>query len=112
MAHGGPAPRAGDIALAAALSFHNMVMSGGVDHALDMLTPEQLTAAAAGYRYLQLDDVAELVGQARSALAGEDDDRLAELDARYNDLTPRDQTLGDQFAAALQKRPHDFAPVT
>jgi hypothetical protein len=110
MADGGPTPRRGDTALSAALRLHNMVMSGGLDHTLGVLTPEALASAADGFRYLLLGDVAELVEQAHDA-AG-DDDLLDELDARYSALIPRDQVIGDQFEALLQQRPNDFAPVS
>lgn len=110
MAGGGPAPRRGDTALSAALRLHNLVMSGGLDHALDVLTPEDFASAADGFRYLRLSEVAELVEQAHDA-AG-DDDLLEELDARYSALIPRDQVIGDQFEDLLQQRPNDFAPAS
>src|SRR6185295_1996960 len=94
LAGGGPAPRAGDEALSAALRLHNMIMSGGLDHALDVLTPEDFASAASGFRYLQLSDVAELVELAQGAPT---DDLLEELDVRYSALIPRDQVIGDQF---------------
>ena len=109
MAGGGPAPAPGDTALSAALRLHNMIMSGGLDHALDVLTPADFASAASGFRYLQLTDVAELVEQAQGAPS---DDLLEELDARYNALIPRDQVISDQFAALLQQRPDDFAPAS
>lgn len=40
-----------------------MIMSGGLDHALDVLAPEDFASAAGGFRYLQLRDVAKLVEQ-------------------------------------------------
>ena len=106
---GGPAPRAGDEALSAALRLHNMIMSGGLDHALDVLTPEDFASAASGFRYLQLSDVAELVELAQG---GPTDDLLEQLDARYSALIPRDQVISDQFKALLQQRPDDFAPAS
>ena len=109
LAGGGPAPRAGDEALSAALRLHNMIMSGGLDHALDVLTPEDFASAASGFRYLQLSDVAELVEQAQGAPG---DDLLEELDVRYSALIPRDQVISDQFKALLQQRPDDFAPAS
>jgi len=110
MAGGGPTPRRGDTALSAALRLHNLVMSGGLDHALDVLTPEDFASAAAGFRYLRLSEVAELVEQAHDAAS--DDDLLEELDARYSALIPRDQVIGDQFEALLHQRPNDFAPAS
>lgn len=108
-AGGGPAPGPGDIALSAVLRLHDMIMSGGLDHALDVLTPEDFASAAGGFRYLQLSDVAELVEQVQGAPS---DDLLEELDARYRALIPRDQVIGDQFEALLQQRPGDFTPAS
>lgn len=69
------------------LRLHDMIMSGGLDHALDVLTSEDFAPAAGGFRYLQLNDVAELVEQARGAPS----DHLAEEpDARYSALIPQD----------------------
>jgi hypothetical protein len=109
LAGGGPAPRPGDEALSAALRLHNMIMSGGLDHALDVLTPEDFASAASGFRYLQLSDVAELVELAQGAPT---DDLLEQRDARYNALIPRDQVISDQFEALLQQRPDDFAAAS
>jgi hypothetical protein len=103
LADGGSAPRPGDNALSAALRLHNMIMSGGLDHALDVLTPEDFASAASGFRYLQLSDVAEQDAPT--------DDLLEQLDARYSALIPRDQVISDQFEARLQQRPDDFAPA-
>jgi hypothetical protein len=77
MAGGGPAPGPGDTALAAVLRLHNMIMSGGLDHALDVLAPDDFASAADGFRYLQLSNVAELVNQSQEA-PGDD---LQQLDA-------------------------------
>lgn len=108
MAGGGPAPGPGDAALAEALRLHNMIMSGGLDHALDVLTPEDFASAASGFRYLQLSDVAELVEQAQGATS---DDLLEEFDTRYSALIPQDQVIGVHLQALLQRRPDDFAPA-
>jgi hypothetical protein len=86
-----------------------MIMSGGLDHALNVLTPEDFASAASGFRYLQLSDVAELVEQAQRAPS---DDLLEELDDSYSALIPRDQVIGDQFEALLQQRADDFAPAS
>src|SRR5262245_65467162 len=96
LAAGGPAPGPGDTALSAALRLHNMIMNGGLDHALDVLTAEDFASAADGFRYLQLSDVAELVEQAQAAPG---DELLEQLDARYNALIPRDQVIGEKFEA-------------
>lgn len=111
VARGGPAPRAGDTALSSAMAFHNMVMSGGFDHAFDVLTPDQIAEASNGYRYLKFDSVAELIDRVPAALDAALDDQIEELEARYAALVPQDQTLADHFEAALRERPEDFAPV-
>ena len=109
---GGSTPRPGDAALSSALAFHNMVMSGGIDHAFDVLTSDQIAAAADGYRYLELQPIADLIGHVPAAIADEDDDRIEELDNEYGELVPLDQTLVERFEAALQRSPEDFAPIT
>jgi len=113
MAGGGAAPGPGDAALSTVLSFHSLVMNGGLDHALDMLTPDDLRAAVDGYRYLGMDSVAiaEVVRGATAALSDEDDDLLDELGARYDDLAS-DETIDHRFAALTTLRPDDFAPTT
>ena len=85
-------------------------MSGGLDHALDVLTPEDFASAADGFRYLRLDHVAGLVSD---ALSGAREDGLLEaLDARYNELIPRDAVIDDQLGILLTERPADFAPAS
>jgi hypothetical protein len=105
---GGPAPGPGDTALAAALRLHNMIMNGGLGHALDILTPEDFASAASGFRYLQLCDIAELLEQ---ALSTPSDNPLQDLDARSSTLIPQDQVIADQLQALLQHHPDDFAPA-
>ena len=61
MDDGGEEPRAGDRALADLLYAHGMVMNGGVHHALEVLTPDELKAAIAGFRYFSLGAVADLL---------------------------------------------------
>lgn len=48
----------GDRALTDLLYAHGLVMSGGVLHAKECMTNEELTDAEVGYRYFGLDDVA------------------------------------------------------
>ena len=78
------------------LRLHNMIMSGGLDHALDVLTPEDFVSAEGGFRYLQLNNVAELVEQAQGAPS----DHLAEeLEARFSALIPQDHVISDRLEA-------------
>src|SRR5262245_60540376 len=65
MSSGGPAPRQGDASLASVLGVHNLAMSGGLLNAVEEATPAQLDAAEAGYRWLQLDAAADVIGMVR-----------------------------------------------
>jgi hypothetical protein len=40
---------------------HGLVMNGGVEHAVECLTPEEFAATKEGYRYFELPDVAALL---------------------------------------------------
>jgi len=51
---GGPTPRKGDTMLASLLRVHGMIMSGGIEHALDTLTQQQYKVGVEGYRYFGL----------------------------------------------------------
>jgi hypothetical protein len=55
---GGPSPAKGDRALAALLLAHGLVMNGGVHHALRCMQPAELMAAAEGFSFFSLADVA------------------------------------------------------
>lgn len=110
--------QAGDLALAAVLRFHSAAMSGGVLDAVDSSELDALDAAAAGYEWLGLRDVAALVSDVRFQVANgalEDDDRSDELeassDARYADLLPTDAHLAAAFEARLVAEPGAFAEV-
>ena len=61
---GGPTPAEGDLALAALLRAHGVVMNGGVDHALEVLSAAELRAALAGYRYFGFEQIALLLEDA------------------------------------------------
>jgi hypothetical protein len=95
--------------LAAALRVHNMIMSGGLDHALDVLTLDNFTSAVTGFRYLRLYEAANLIESARETAS--DDTLREEFDARYDSLVPSDQTIGDHFEAVRADHPDDFAPT-
>src|SRR3546814_2272427 len=58
---GGTNPREGDKALASLLLLHGMAMNGGIDHAVEVLTPLEFSAALAGFRYFGLVRIAELL---------------------------------------------------
>lgn len=54
MAAGGLDPGDGDIAIASVLALHSLAMNGGLLDAVERLSPEQLAAADAGFRWLRL----------------------------------------------------------
>ena len=115
---GGTEPRQGDRALSDVLDLHNLAMSGGLLDAVERMTPEQLSAAQAGYRWLKLDPAAEVVAMVRREVdAGvlDDDDRAEALerhaDDEYGLVIPSDQTLVDAFHVRLAQEPDAFMPV-
>jgi hypothetical protein len=118
MSSGGPAPRQGDASLASVLGVHSLAMSGGLLNAVEQATPDQLDAAEAGYRWLQLDAAADVIGMVRREIetgALDDDDRADALeghaDDEYGQVVPTDQTLVDAFQARWIEVPDAFAAV-
>lgn len=73
---------AGDRALRNLLLVHGYVMNGGVFHALDCLSREELAAGVAGYRFFGFDELAALIQSSPSAGDEELDDELDEADNR------------------------------
>jgi hypothetical protein len=116
--------RAGDRALAGALLAHNIVMNGGVLHALQGMSPSERRDAAAGYRFFALTALAELfeLQVPEDDLDDADDDgedgaeseldRLeAELNQKYWATAADDQALWRAFEKKLAHEPGLFAPV-
>jgi hypothetical protein len=91
---------------------HGLVMNGGVEHAIESLTSEQLAAAKEAYRYFGLADVDAFFDVASSGLPdGEEPDAWdGALNARYNALIPDDSLLVERFEAVLCRNPSAFAP--
>lgn len=103
----------GDQLLWSLLRVHSIAMNGGLDHAVDHCTHDQVRDAAASFRYFAMDAVAELLTevQALSDLDAWDDSRAAQDDDRYNELIPRDEVIAQAFEAKLALVPSDFAPL-
>jgi hypothetical protein len=103
----------GDRALADLLRAHGLTMNGGVLHAVECLSAEELTDAQAGYRYFGLAEIASLVARARKLFETGDDLERHErqLDGHYADLIPSDSSLVECFEKQLQANPSDFAPL-
>ena len=103
----------GDRALADLLRAHGLAMNGGVLHAVECLTAEELTNAEAGYRFYGFAEVASLLTRARKLFeTGDDLERHEQqLDQQYAALIPSDSSLVECFEKRLQARPSDFAPL-
>ncbi len=109
--------RQGDASLASVLGVHSKAMSGGLLKAVEQAAPDQLDAAEAGYRWLQLDAAADVVAMVRREIetGALDDDRADTLaghaDDEYGQVVPTDQTLVGAFQSRLIEDPDAFAPV-
>ncbi|MEM6474059.1 MAG: hypothetical protein AAF802_31200 [Planctomycetota bacterium] len=113
MNDGGPNPADGDTALAALLYVHGLVMNGGVLHAAETCSSDDIDNALAGYAFFGFDNVHPIFSDARQAIdAGSD---LAELestlDQRYLQQIPSDSTLSNAFEASLAQHPASFSPL-
>jgi hypothetical protein len=106
MASGGPNPGEGDRALAALLLAHGMVMNGGVEHAIEALSPSELSAAAAGYRFFSFNEVARLLEE----IAGNEFIDSA-VDQRYAELVPTDMVIVGRFRDLFSSSPSVFSPL-
>ncbi|GAA4896835.1 hypothetical protein GCM10025789_13350 [Tessaracoccus lubricantis] len=108
----------GDLALAAALVFHGMVMNGGALHAVETIDPEELAEAKDGYRWLGLDQVADLITRIEAeaaALAPGDVEAVEDLETSADDdyyaLIPDDAALQEALAARYDEEPDAFDAV-
>lgn len=88
-------------------------MNGGVLHAKECMTNEELTDAEVGYRYFGLDDVALLLARSREAVGAADvsGSHGQQLDREYLHLVPSDSSLSERFEIQLKSSPADFAPL-
>ena len=83
-----------------------MVMNGGVEHAVEVLSPNEVAAAVLGFRYFEFVGIAELLQSVASGkLCAED------LDQRYWDLIPNDEAIAQKFKARFRLSPNAFAPL-
>jgi hypothetical protein len=110
---GGDSLRAGDRALAALLLFHGPAMNGGVLHAVECLSSDQLSAAQAGYRHFGFESVAVLIGEAEKASQRQQDlDTLeAVFDQRYWTQIPDDGVLVKSFESHQKENPQEYSPL-
>ncbi|MHB9081794.1 MAG: DMP19 family protein [Pirellulaceae bacterium] len=112
MENGGTNPGRGDRALAALLHAHGIAMNGGVLHAAELLSDDELADAQSGYRFFGFSAVAEVLARARGLLHDEVDLGRCEreLDGEYSNLVPEDATLVRRFEQSYRSHPSDFAP--
>ena len=80
-------------------------MNGGVQHAIEALSPDELEAALLGFRFFSFDDVASLLVQSTRNI---DDDAA---DAMYAEMIPSDSVLVNRFEEFLKASPEIFAPL-
>lgn len=110
---GCPSPRAGDLALAELLRAHGLAMNGGVLHACELLTPDELAAAQRGYQFFGLPQAATLLGKAKVTLDKGVDLGTHErkLDSEYSGYIPSDSAFVSRFQETFSRDPGEFSPL-
>jgi len=101
---GGENPREGDRALAALLLAHGLVMNGGVHHALEVLSENEIHAAISGFGFFSLAPVGRLLQVAQTL-----DEETA--NRQYWAFVPDDDAIDRQFRVIFRSSPDAFAPV-
>lgn len=113
-------PGAGDSALAALITFHSLAMNSGVLHALETCSEVRVKAAADGYRFFGLAELANVIEAALAEVQevqrrGDDLEELEQLEQvledRYAARVPDDQILVDAFGRVFKLRRSDFQPI-
>lgn len=102
-----PAPRAGDIALAAMIGAHSLIMNGGVEHALGVLSAGEVAAACLAYRRYGFEETARLLEEGHSGPV--DEERSLALDHAYYASGADDAALSAAFERDLQTAPDDYS---
>jgi hypothetical protein len=107
---GGDSPGPGDRALASLLLLHGLAMNGGVHHAIECLSPEELSAAIDGFSYFGFEELAEWLNNAPNDLLLKEwtDDTETSAIFRYAEYIPDDAYLTTRFEAVYRNRPSDF----
>ena len=109
---GGDSPGPGDYALTSLLLLHGLAMNGGIHHAIECLTPEELSAAIDGISYFDFDEMAEWLRNASSdpLLKEWTDNTETPAIFRYAEYVPDDAHFAARFETIYRDRPSDFAP--
>jgi hypothetical protein len=96
----------GDRSLKSAIQFDGLTGNGGLGHALDVLTDEDVGEAVKSFRYLGLQDTAQLIEQ---AFALPDEGMREALTERYYELT--EDALESAFERHYAEYPPEYEPV-
>jgi hypothetical protein len=107
MHQGGPSPREGNLALSALLLVHGLVMNGGVFHAVEAVSDEELRSACAGFRYFGFSDAADLL-EAASREQWTDESEVR-FNTAYGNLVD-DEPIGRSFQEHFARNPAKYAP--
>jgi hypothetical protein len=104
----------GDSALEAMISFHSVGMNGGVLHAIESFTSDDLEKVKDGYQYFGIVSIAELINAVQASIQeGEDIEALEDvLDHKYSVEIPDDATLCRAFEAHYKRSPESYAPLS
>jgi hypothetical protein len=93
------------------------VQNGGVSHAVEVLKPDEIRRGIEGYRYFDLDGVADMMDGVIAQMSRHEVSSLSvqeELehvwDRAYQELLPTDQALADAFEVVYAHTSADFAP--
>lgn len=88
-------------------------MNGGVFHAVDCLTPEELADAKAAFRIYGLELPVSTLDRAVTILQAKEDPEIyeSELDEDYEDAIPADEFLVTAFKNHLRSNPSEYAPA-
>jgi len=107
--NGGVDPLKGDQNLAAMLYMHGMIANGGVFHALDELTSEEITKAVIGYQFFGFEEVANLLKSLIGTI--ENDEAEIESNSKYFELLPDDTFIFDRVESLFKVSPYLFASI-
>jgi len=88
-------------------------MNGGVLHAVESLSPDELAGAQAGYGYFGYEGIAKLIRTALDAIQRDQDlDSLeAKLDQEYWSEIPDDGVLVNAFEVHYKASPREYSPL-
>ena len=84
-------------------------MNGGVIHAVEVLSPAELEAAAAGFRFFAFPEIANLLLETRASEHSEASEIA--FNQRYWHLIPDDAPIVARFRAIFASSPGSFRPV-